>query len=109
MRIRCDYDGMIPSDFAFRLKMVSDTLGLRYKWARIDRTRHGYHMEVEFRSRTKISPVDLVLVQALLGSDWKRECFNARRARSLSRQPAMWRRAPRWNVLYIRHRRGVSL
>lgn len=109
MTFRCDFDGSIPRDIARRLQMLARVLGLRYEWIRYDRTQHGWHMEIGFQYLTKLSPTEIVLVQSVLGSDWKRELFNARRARDLSRHPALWRRAPRWNVLYHRHVRGVSL
>lgn len=107
MRICCDFDGPIPRDTEWRIRFAAWTIGFTVKYVRFDRTRNGWHMIVETRER--FTPTELVLLQSLLGSDWKREVYNARRARTLSRQPALWRRAPRWNTLYTRHWREVTL
>lgn len=108
MKILCDFDGEIPPDVSARVQMVSRVLGFTLEYVRFDRTRHGYHMIVSCEG-PRLKPVELVLVQALLGSDWKRETFNARRARTLSRHPFLWRKGPRWNVLYHSHSRRVTL
>lgn len=105
MRIMCDYDGRIPADLTERLQMIVRVERLRVEFVRIDRTRHGYHMVVECRNR--IAPMRLVLIQALLGSDWKREAFNAQRVKWLRSIPTFWR--SRWNVLYHTHHRRVRL
>lgn len=102
--ILCDYDGEIPSDFWNRLEMVVRAQRLNVICIRIDRTRHGYHLILTVSNR--IGAVRLVLIQALLGSDWKREAYNSRRA-ILRGIPAFWRE--RRNVLYKRHYRGIKL
>jgi len=43
----------------------------------IMRTKHGWHFYIEVRN--KMSDLDVVFTQSLLGSDFKRECFNYRR------------------------------
>jgi hypothetical protein len=104
-RIYCDYDGRIPADVSQRLQMVVRVERLRVQYVRFDRTRHGYHMVVAVSNR--LSPYRLVMIQLLLGSDWKREAFNAQRVKRLRDLPAFWR--ARWNVLYHTHYRRVSL
>jgi hypothetical protein len=49
----------------------------------------------------------VITLQAVLGSDWKREAFNSARVIRTRNVPAFWRR--RLNVLYVRHIRGVAL
>lgn len=85
--------------------MLARVHGLHVECIRIDRTRHGYHIIIAVRGRVSMARV--VLFQSLLGSDWKREMFNSRRAAAWRRVPAFWR--TRANVLYQRHYRGVAL
>lgn len=100
-----DYDGTIPRDFEFRLRSVVRGHRLRVERVGIFRTRHGYHVSIVVRGR--IAFARCVLLQALLGSDWKRELFNSRRALAWRRVPSFWR--SRANVLYQRHHRGIEL
>lgn len=102
--LKCDYDGTIPRDVWARLEMIARLHRLPVEWVRIDRTRHGYHMTIRIRRRVAMRRV--ILLQAVLGSDWKREAFNSARAWRAN-VPAFWRR--RFNVLYSRHIRGVAL
>lgn len=78
---------------------------LRPQWVRIDKTRRGWHVVVQVRRR--LSAQRVVMVQALLGSDWKRELFNSARVFRTRHVPPMWR--DRWNVLFTRHQRNVQL
>lgn len=102
--IKCDFDGDMPRDFAKRLGMVVRFQRLRVVHVRIDRTRHGWHVVVVVLNRVAFPR--LVMLQAILGSDWKRELFNSRRALAWRRVPAFWR--TRANVLYERHYKGVT-
>lgn len=104
MNILCDFDNEVPDDLSSRLQMVARIQRLRIRWYRIDRTKRGYHLVVSVSNR--MGAVRLVLIQSLLGSDWKREAFNSRRA-ILRGLPEFWRK--RRNVLYHRHYRSVSL
>lgn len=45
-----------------------------------------------------LTPVEIVCLQILLGSDMQREAFNLLRAHSLGDAPEFWR--DRWNVLF---------
>ena len=108
MMLRCDYDDAIPRQMAARVQFVARVFALRVRFVRYDRTRRGHHMVVDCRGAA-LSPTETVLAQALLGSDWKREAYNAGRARVLSRQPSFWRESSRWNVLYHRHWRKVDV
>lgn len=104
--LKCDFDGPLPVDFDKRVGMVVRLSNLGTPVAiRIDRTRRGYHVVIMVRRRVAFWRV--VLLQALIGSDWKRELFNSRRATAWRHVPAFWR--TRANVLYSRHRKGVQL
>lgn len=64
------------------------------------RTKRGWH--VELYSNLYLKPAESVALQAILGSDFKREAFNLFRAHRLSLAPAFWRALPRWNILHAR-------
>jgi hypothetical protein len=102
--IKLDYDGTFPRDFWFRVGVVLRTQRLRVVAWRRERTRHGWHVVICVANRVSFQRV--VLLQALMGSDWKRECFNSRRALAWRHVPPFWR--TRANVLYSRHIRGVT-
>lgn len=99
--LKLDYDGSFPRDFDKRLALVARVHHLSIALVRIDRTRHGYHALVWVRQRVSFARV--VLLQSVLGSDWKRELFNSRRANAWRALPLFWRE--RANVLYQRHYR----
>ena len=101
--LKLDYDGTFPRDFDVRLALAARVHRLTVTLVRIDRTRHGYHVVIVVRQRVAFTRV--ILLQAVLGSDWKRELFNSRRACAWRRVPAFWR--DRANVLYTRHYRSV--
>lgn len=103
--LKCDFDGRIPRQFIERLTFVCRVQRCSVLNLRIDRTRHGYHAIIEVTGRMNMTRT--VLVQALLGSDWKRETFNSRRAIAWRNVPAFWRN--RANVLYVRHHRSATL
>lgn len=103
-KLLCDYDGELPKDLSQRIEMVVRVQSLRVRYIRIDKTRHGYHMVMDVGNRLGFART--ILLQALLGSDWKREAFNSRRANA-RHIPAFWRE--RRNVLYYRHYRGLSI
>ena len=103
--LKLDFDGRFPRDYACRLAFVTRVHRLRVVTERIDKTRHGYHVVLVVAGAVAFWRV--VMLQALLGSDWKRETFNSRRAIAWRNVPAFWR--DRGNVLYNRHYRSVML
>jgi hypothetical protein len=48
--------------------------------------------------KAHLQPLEIVMLQALCGSDLRRETFNLVRALRLPDAPAFWH--TRWNVLY---------
>lgn len=103
--IKCDYDGDVPADVWARVQMIARLHRLRVEFVRTDRTRRGYHVVIAVRGRVALWRV--VLLQAVLGSDWKREAYNSARVTSMRAIPPFWRK--RLNVLYARHYRGQGL
>lgn len=74
--------------------------GLHVQYMRDDRTRKGWHRIIQIRER--LSPSELVALQALCGSDRRREGLNLMRVlRSRERGMSDFEGA-RWNILYSR-------
>lgn len=96
---------MVPDDFADRLGLVARLHRVRVLCVRIDRTRHGWHVVVWLSRRFALMRV--VALQAVLGSDWKRELFNSVRVVRLAGVGDAWR--DRANVLFTRHTRSVRV
>ena len=103
-RILVDYDGEIPDDMEKRSVMVVHVLNLTLLSLRIDKTRHGWHLILVVRERITLARV--IAIQAILGSDWKRELFNLQRERHRG-VPKFWK--SRRNVLYHIHHRSVKV
>lgn len=104
--LKLDFDSdEIPTDFMDRLRMLVRLHLLRVLAVGYTRTRHGWHVRILLSRR--VGFLRLVAFQAILGSDWKREAFNSRRATKWRDVPPFWRQ--RANVLYRRHYRSVKL
>jgi hypothetical protein len=73
-----------------------DTLNLTLKDYVMHETAKGYHIVLEIEE--PLEPLAIVLVQALCGSDLRRETFHMARVLKLSDAPTFWQ--TRWNVLY---------
>lgn len=95
-RIKLDIDGRLGADFDDRLWWVLMTLEWPVDFVSYYRTRRGWHVEV--RVRRRVHPWRIVAVQAVLGSDYRREAFNLRRTARWRDLPAVAR--ARWNVLF---------
>lgn len=104
--LKLDFDSdRIPTDFMDRLRMLVRLHGFRVTAVAYRRSRHGWHVRVLLNQRIDFSFV--VAFQAILGSDWKREAYNSRRAANWRDVSPFWRK--RANVLYSRHYRSVTL
>lgn len=101
--LKLDYDGHIPARLMQRIRFVCYAHNLPVVLIETHRTVHGYHVIVHVARRVAFARV--IMLQALLGSDWKRETFNSRRALAWRNVPVFWR--TRANVLYHRHHRSV--
>lgn len=97
--IKLDYDGEPPKDLMERLGFVRRLLSLgRLGPVVVTCTRRGFHVETS--CARELDQTAVAAVQAILGSDFRRETFNLARALVLRRAPAFWR--TRSNVLYAR-------
>lgn len=103
--LKCDYDGALPRDLTQRLVVIVAAHRLTVERESYCRTRRGWHVEIVVRQRVAFWRV--VLLQTLLGSDWKRELFNSCRAVAWRNVPQFWR--ARANVFYKRHHRRIAL
>lgn len=99
VRLKVDYDTpRMPARLVGRIGHCTAAAGLRVEWWSLYRTVKGWHLEVECVGR--LQPFGIVAVQAMLGSDWKREAFNIGRVRGLrTANPAA---RDGWNVLFRR-------
>jgi hypothetical protein len=106
MKLLLDWDGPNCRVRYEQMRLVLAITGLRPQLIQLDRTAHGWHCIVWLRGRN-LSPLATVALQAMCGSDPKREAFNFRRVRRLRLVSPWWRE--RWNVLYVEHQRGIVL
>lgn len=80
---------------------VCRIVGVRPLWIAYERTRRGWHVVIQFGSRDRFTPAELVAFQACCGSDIRRESLNLMRVCAIrrGRLPAFWRK--RWNLLFV--------
>jgi hypothetical protein len=99
VRLKVDYDtSRLPARLAARIGHCVSAAGLRVEWWSLYRTARGWHLQVECRGRAQ--PFAIVALQAMLGSDWKREAFNIGRVRGLRYADPATRNG--WNILFRR-------
>lgn len=88
--IKIDYDTH-KKTFA-RINNVIYFLRLDVVDCQVQRTRHGYHVQLEIRN--KVNDFEIIILQCLMQSDYKREMFNLLRVHS-GKFPKQ-----SWNVLF---------
>lgn len=104
--LKLDYDGArLPGDWMARVGFVLRQFGVRVVWVRLDRTRRGWHVTAALSRH--VPPLRLVLLQALCGSDYRRETFNGVRAGRLRGVPPFW--LARFNQLFTVHDREAVI
>lgn len=93
--IMLDVDFKIePEQMARRVRFVEHIAGVSLKLRDVKETAHGYHFYYDvpvFPSYSEHVQYTRVILQLLLGSDYKREAFNWRRVRD---------GIENWNVLF---------
>lgn len=100
-----DYDTVAEAGLVSRrLPLVIWQTGIRVKAVAYMYSSSGKGLHVIVYLRDWLPAFQVVVLQAILGSDWKRETFNLVRVRNLRRTRAFWRQ--RWNVLYSWKFRG---
>lgn len=101
----CDFDGPLPVDVMKRIQMVARSHSIGAYAVAMERSGSGRGWHVTVVCGKRLSAMRVVALQAIIGSDWKRELFNSRRAAAWRRVPGFWRK--RANVLYSRHYKGT--
>jgi hypothetical protein len=96
-RIKVDLDGALPRDMDDKINWAMQTLRWPIVWYSYYRTQNGWHLEIETSKRVHVWRI--VALQAILGSDYRRELFNLRRTGNWRRLSAFARE--RANVLFI--------
>jgi hypothetical protein len=70
------------SDFAFKMYFVTDVLGVKFTGIKVYETNKGIHVYLDAESERPLTPLEIIVIQLALGSDYKRELYNLRRARA---------------------------
>lgn len=103
VRIKLDFDTRQRrrKEWRNRLWLLAQLFpGYRFKRERWTTSKHGWHCEIPVTGKKRaLSPVAVVAMQLILGSDVKREAYNLARAMRSGVSP-FWRE--RGNVLYLR-------
>lgn len=100
----CDFDGALPRGVWTRIEMAVRLHRLNVYGVSVERSGSGKGWHVVVVCGKRLAPMRVVALQAIIGSDWKRELYNSRRAAAWRRVPGFWRK--RANVLYSRHYKG---
>lgn len=94
--IKLDIDRKVYSGSS-RIFAVCSLLNLKIISSRMLRSQNGnFHWIIELEQ--SLNPIQTVAIQALMGSDWKRECFNLLRANQLKDKSSTVKN--HWNVLF---------
>lgn len=102
----CDFD--FPGDYYRQrrgpklgpLWVTLRTCQLTPQWIEMRRTRKGWHVVI--RLHRPLQPAEQVAVQAVLGSDRRREGLNLMRVLCMRRVGASEFWQARWNVLFMK-------
>lgn len=92
-----DFDNPIPRNWYIKLLWVSRTIHAKPIYCRTDKTKHGYHIIVKWDREW--SDYQILALQSILGSDYRREALNLFRLDNSPQTPAA---KQRWNILYER-------
>jgi len=96
--IKLDYDGHTLHTYDKR-KWIIKYLGLTFEWIEIHNTVHGgFHVRIKLKENLK--PLEILAIQVLLGSDYKRETYNLLRVRN---------KIKNWNALFEGNERGLLI
>jgi len=101
--LKLDIDGSYGRrkkwEIAKRLMMIKKFTGASGFKIKEEKSKHGYHVYIEFDPKIEVDDKDVVFFQLLLLSDWKREFFNWVRVKH---------KLPHWNILFKRKVREVK-
>ncbi|MEM2946277.1 MAG: hypothetical protein QXI87_08030 [Thermoproteota archaeon] len=83
-----------------RVGFIARKLRLTVKDVKAWRTANGIHVRIT--TKEKMHPITAVLIQALMGSDYAREVYNAIRTYNLNRGGYSETAEEVWNVLFYK-------
>lgn len=76
--IKLDFDGFKKAEhlfnFLIKKKFVISFFKLKIKNIEVYNTNRGYHVYIDVENKLELE--DIIFIQAVMGSDFKRECFN---------------------------------
>jgi hypothetical protein len=98
--VRLDLDGWRGLSVGRMVRLLG-RMGYRPQWLSERRSPggRGWHVEIGIRPAPRTA-MEMVAVQAILGSDRGREAYNLERARQVDAGIVSSYWAERWNVLY---------
>lgn len=90
--LKLDLDGKYrEKELTQRLLFVNRFLNMQDIKIKKSRTKHGYHIRIIFNTSRKLDDFDILFLQTILMSDYKREMYNWLRIKS---------KCKRWNALF---------
>jgi len=96
-RTLIDIDGgrKLLSETMYRIPRVARVVHIKPQWIRVDRTQHGWHVVIHWNR--SLNNWSILALQAILGSDWRREAMNWDRLQAERKDRFSLKR---WNILY---------
>lgn len=97
--LKLDIDKGMHRPTLYELQRMLGRAGYSISWMmeKCSKSRTGFHIVLAVVPRPRTA-MEVVALQAILGSDPNREACNALRARQWSKLTKYWR--DRWNILY---------
>jgi hypothetical protein len=97
-KILLDFDTGRRTPMLSGVYVTLRALQLRAIWIRCDRTKKGWHVTIKINHRLECA--EIVAIQAICRSDFKRETLNLMRVIAMRKYGAskFWKK--RWNILY---------
>ena len=92
LKLDIDSRKLPEKEIAKRLYYIRKILKYTKLYTFKNRTKHGWHIRIVFHSDVELDDKDIVFLQLLLLSDYKREIFGWMRIRSGIKS--------KWNVLF---------
>ena len=87
----------LAEDYSWKMYFISTSLNLVFKNTKVLETKKGFHFYHKVSSERPLTPLEIIIIQLALGSDYKREIFNLRRARAWLDGEEL---EEGWNVLF---------
>ena len=87
----------LAEDYSWKMYFISTSLNLVFEDTKVLETKKGFHFYHTVESKRPLTPLEIIIIQLALGSDYKREIFNLRRARAWLDGEEL---EDGWNVLF---------